>query len=250
LPEHDHRSRHLVWDGCLNVRDLGGLPTEDGGEIRPGAVVRSDGPNYLTESGCQALVGHGVRTIVDVRLPDEAAEASYQFMAEGDHGILYVNASLFNPDPATWPDLSDMPPLAEDYKGIVDRNQPQVAAIMRAIADAPEGGVLVHCAAGKDRTGIVVALLLDLAGVPHDLIAADYALSSANIESRTREWIESAPEERAEREAAILRGTTLPEVMLAVLAHLDARYGGAEGYLLAAGCTADHVARVRARLMG
>jgi protein tyrosine/serine phosphatase len=248
--KEDHLSRHLAWEGCVNARDLGGLPTRDGAVIRPGAVVRSESPEYLTAAGREALVAHGIRTIVDIRLPDEAKGSPHHFMGEGDHSVHYVNISLINPDPAAWTDTYvDLPPLAEDYKSLLDRFAAQVGAIVRAIADAPEGGVLVHCAAGKDRTGLTAALLLDLVGVSRDLIAADYALSSGNLRERLRAWVASVPEEREEREAMILRGTTLPEVMLEVLAHLDERYGGTEGYLLAAGCRPEHLTRLRARLV-
>jgi protein-tyrosine phosphatase len=243
----DHPARRLAWEGCVNARDLGGLPAR-GGAIRHGALVRSDSPNYLTDAGREALVAYGVRTIVDIRLPDEAAGSPHPFMARGKHGVRYVNISLIDPA-APGPEAAEMPPLADDYKNLLDRFAGQVATIIRSVADAPEGGVLVHCAAGKDRTGLVVALLLDLAGVPRDLIAADYALSSGNLRERLRAWIESVPEERAEREAMILRGTTVPEVMLEVLGHLDERYGGTEGYLLASGCTPENLARVRARLV-
>ncbi len=234
----------------MNARDLGGLPTRSGATIRHGALVRSESPEYLTETGERALVAHGIRTIVDLRLPDEAARSPYFFLGRQNHGIRYVNLSLLNPDPSAWgPPTATLPPLAQDYQDMLDRSGAQVGAIMRSIANAEEGGILVHCAAGKDRTGLVVALLLDLAGVPRDVIAADYALSSENLRERQQAWVEEAPAERAEREAMILRGTTLPEVMLDVLAYLDARYGGTEGYLRACGCGHEHVARIRARLL-
>jgi protein-tyrosine phosphatase len=163
-----------------------------------------------------------------------------------DHAVRYVNVSFIMPS-AYWP--TDILSLADGYKRSLDRFAPQVAAIVRTIAAAPEGGVLVHCAAGKDRTGLVIALLLDLAGVPRDVIAADYALSSENLRERTREWIERVPEQRAEREAEMARGRTRPEVMLEVLAHLDERYGGTEGYLLAAGCRESDFTALRERLL-
>ena len=253
--QEEHRARHLAWEGCVNARDLGGLPARDGATIRRGALVRSECLDRLTETGRQALLAHGVRTIVDVRLPDEAAGAPYPFMGKrgflgrrssDGNAVRYVNVSFIVPD-TYWP--TGPISIADDYKRSLDRFASQVAAIAKAIADAPEGGVLVHCAAGKDRTGLVVALLLDLAGVPRDLIAADYALSSENLRERTLEWIEMVPEERAQREEEMLRMMSRPETMLEVLTHLDESYGSTEGYLLASGCRPEHLARLRARLV-
>ncbi len=239
-------SRLLDWEGGLNARDLGGYATEDGRETRWGAVVRSAALGALTEAGRAALADYGVRTIVDLRLPDELEREPNPFAEPGDHGIVYTNVSIIDPAAAP-PDAVST--LAEDYLQMLDRYGHGVAQAMAAIARAPEGGVLVHCAAGKDRTGLISALLLGLAGVPAETIATDYALTAELLRPRDEDWLEHGPGERAEREAILARFAPTAEVMLEVLEGLDRRYGGVERYLLAAGVSPADLDRLRDRLV-
>ena len=132
----------------------------------------------------------------------------------------------------------DTLPLAEHYLEMLDRFGGFVAQVMAAIANAPDGGVMVHCAAGKDRTGLISALLLGLVDVPAETIAADYAMTAELLRPREEAWLENGPGERAGREA-----------MLAVLAGLTERYGGVEAYLLEAGLARDDLDRLRERLL-
>ena len=240
-------TRRLAWDGCANARDLGGYPTTgDGQKTRWGAVVRSDSLAALTPAGRDALVAYGVRAVVDLRLPAEIAEHPNPFAEPGDHGIAYRNVSIVDP-------AAGFPPgtmtLAENYLWSLDRFRALVATAMAAIANAPEGGVLIHCAAGKDRTGLISALLLAVAGVPDQTVAADYALTAELLRPRDQQWLENGPGDRAEREALLARFTPTAEVMLEVLHQLSQRYGGVEAYLLHAGVAPDDVARLRARLL-
>ncbi|HEV3463817.1 MAG TPA: tyrosine-protein phosphatase [Actinomycetes bacterium] len=240
-------TRLLEWEGCLNARDLGGYETEDGRETRWGTVVRSDSPAALTEAGRAALAGYGVRAIVDLRLPAELADDPNPFAEPGDHGITYTNVSFIDPAAAP-PDAVST--LAEDYLQMLDRYRQGVAEAMAAIARAPEGAVLIHCAAGKDRTGLISALLLGLVDVPADTIAADYAMTAELLRPRERRWLESLlPEERAEREAMLARYAPTAEVMLAVLEGLEERYGGVEPYLRSTGLSQDDLDRLRDRLV-
>jgi len=239
-------TRRLAWEGVLNARDLGGYPAADGCETRWGAVVRSDSLAALTSAGREALVRYGVRSMVDLRMPDEAAGEPNPFAEPDTHGIAYANVSFIDPETAPPEDVTT---LADDYKGMLDRFRLAVAAVMAAIASAPEGGVLVHCAAGKDRTGLISALLLGLAGVAPETIAADYALTAECLRPRDEEWLENGPGDRAEREEALLRSAPTAEVMLEVLGHLTERYGGVGAYLLQAGVAPDDLIRLRARLL-
>ena len=239
-------SRLLAWEGCLNARDLGGYETRDGRQTRWGAVVRSDSPAALTEAGRAALADYGVRAIIDLRLADEIARDPNPFAEPGGHGIAYTNVSVLDPAAGFPPDTLT---LAENYLWTLDRFGGLVAQAMAAIADAPEGGVLVHCAAGKDRTGLISALLLGLVDVPAETIATDYAMTAELLRPRDEEWLENGPGERAEREAMLARFAPTAEVMTAVLAGLTERHGGVEAYLLAAGVAGDDLDRLRDRLL-
>jgi protein-tyrosine phosphatase len=241
------RMRRLAWEGLLNARDLGGYPTADGRQTRWGAVVRSDSLAALTPAGRQALLDYRVRSMVDLRLPAEVARRPNPFAEPDAHGVAYVNVSFL--DPATPPPEDEDVRLADDYKGMLDRFREPVAAVMAAIANAPEGGVLVHCAAGKDRTGLIAALLLGLVGVAPETIAADYALTAECLRPRNEAWLEDGPGDREERVALLARFAPTAEVMLEVLDHLHKRYGGVEPYLLEAGVSPADLARLRERLV-
>jgi protein-tyrosine phosphatase len=238
--------RQLEWEGCLNVRDLGGYPAANGRETRWGAVVRSDNLSPLTDAGREALRDHGIRSIIDLRMPEEAEQLPNPFAGPGDHGVAYTNVSFINPDV---PPPEEFTTLANDYAGMLDRFQPEVSEIMRTIAKAPEGGVLVHCHAGKDRTGLVCALLLELAGVDRETTCADYALSEECLRPQREESLPDEPGERAEREQELSKYSPRAEVMMEVLERLDQDYGGAGPYLLRAGVAPQDIARVRERLL-
>jgi protein-tyrosine phosphatase len=241
-------TRRLDWEGCLNARDLGGYEAGDGRETRWGAVVRSDSPAALTEAGRAALAEYGVRAIVDLRLPTELADYPNPFAEPGDHGIAYTNVSFIDPAAGFPPDTYT---LSENYLWMLDRFGGLVAQVMAAIAGAPDGAVVIHCAAGKDRTGLISALLLGLVGVPAETIAADYAMTAELLRPREQEWLEGCPpEERAEREAMLARYAPTAEVMLEVLEGLGDRYGEVEAYLLQAGVSHDDLRRLRDRLLG
>lgn len=239
------RARVLGWEGCLNARDLGGYPTADGRETRWGAVVRMDNPGRLSAAGRDAVVAYGVRTIVDLRRPAEVAEHPNPFAEPGDHGIAYHHRTFEDPQS----ELPPLPTMADDYLRSLDQFGTYVAAIMSAIAAAPEGGVMIHCMGGRDRTGLVSAMLLDLAGVPRATIGEDYALSSQCLRPETEKWLENGPGERADREREIAHYWTHDAVMLAALAHLDERHGGVAAYLTGAGVPDADVERLRARLV-
>jgi protein-tyrosine phosphatase len=239
-------TRLLDWEGGLNARDLGGYVTEDGRQTRWGAVVRSAALGALTEAGRAALADYGVRAIVDLRLPDELDREPNPFAEPGDHGIAYTNVSILDPAAGFPPDTVT---LAENYLWSLEKFGGLVATAVEAVARAPEGGVLIHCAAGKDRTGLISAMLLGVVGVPAATIADDYALTAELLRPREQEWLENGPGERAEREALLARFAPTAEVMLEVLHKLTERYGGVQPYLLEAGLSRGDLERLRDRLL-
>jgi len=241
------RTRRLAWEGLLNARDLGGYPTADGGQTRWGSIVRSDNLTPLTEAGQAALCAYGIRSIIDLRRPEEAQQHLNPFAEAGPHGIAYVNVPF--EDPAVYAFTEEPESLTVVYLTWLDQYGARVADVMTTMAEAPSGGILVHCMGGKDRTGLISALLLDLAGVDRETIAADYALTQEYRRERDDEYVRTGPGERAERERLTAKFSAKAEVMLAVLAHVEDRYGGVEQYLLRAGIPGDHIVRLRRRLV-
>ncbi len=248
--------RDLVWDGCLNVRDLGGHPTRDGGETRFGSVVRSDSVSQLSEEGWAALVEHGVRTVVDLRGDHEREDdppaelpvdiVHVPFMEASDRDWEEIAAEIESAAAAA-PDVATS--TRDVYLIMLEYFKHNVAGSVRAVARAPEGGVVIHCVGGKDRTGLLTAFLLHLAGVSEAEIAGDYALSEERLRPRHEGWFAAADsEEELERLRRIAQ--TPAESILGVFEELGRRYGGVEAYLCAAGVTGDELARVKARLRG
>jgi protein-tyrosine phosphatase len=216
-------NRLLRWPSCLNVRDLGGYETADGGTTRWRAFVRADTLSGLTDRGRAALEAYGIRTIIDLRILVEVRDDPSPYAAHDT--IAFHNHPLD-------PNDRDVSKATSAYRGtglstmvavnaaLLDVSRAQVAAIMRTIAHAPEGGVLFHCHAGRDRTGLVAALLLGLAGVPPEAIVEDYAHSYNAVAS----------------------------TMATTLTHIDATYGSVEGYLRAIDLTEPEIALLRRRL--
>jgi protein-tyrosine phosphatase len=248
--------RELVWEGCLNVRDLGGHRTADGGKTRYGAVVRADSVRRLTEVGWRAAVDYGVRTVIDLRA-DEELEADppgdlpvevlhVPFMEDNADAFAEVEAVAR----AAAESAEDVAARTRDvYLIFLEHFKHNVVAALRAVARAPEGVVVVHCAGGKDRTGLLTAFLLHLAGVDSEQIAADYALSEERLRPRHQAWIAEA-ETEAERER-LRRVTQSPAAsMVGVFATLEERYGSVEDYLRAAGLTDEDLELARSRLCG
>jgi protein tyrosine/serine phosphatase len=244
-------TRDLVWDGCINVRDLGGLPTEDGARTRHGSVIRADSVGLLSRDGWQAVAEAGVTRIVDLRQEFEAVDDPPR-----DFAIDVVDVPIFEDlDDEDWARVEALAAAAPTnadsqrlvYLHFLERARHRFVAALAAVADAPDGAVVVHCHGGKDRTGIVVALLLRLAGVPIDEIASDYALSGERLRPRHERWFASA--ESDEERARIERIAATPaEAMQAVLEAIDEQYGGVERYLLDAGLPADVLEAARRRL--
>jgi protein-tyrosine phosphatase len=248
--------RNLAWDGCLNVRDLGGHTTLDGGETRFGAIVRADSVSQLSEAGWEALTAYGVRTVLDLRGEHERDDDP-----PGDLPVEVLHVPFMEASEAEWEEIAEEIEGAADaapdvtastrdvYLIFLERFGANVAAALRAVADAPDGGVVVHCVGGKDRTGLLVAFLLHLAGVSNEEVADDYALSEERLRTRHEVWFAAAAsEEELERLRRIAR--TPAESMLGVFRELERRHGSVEGYLRSTGLTDDELDRLRARLRG
>ena len=223
--------RHLQWDGCANVRDLGGLRTRDGGEIRPGAIVRADALDRLSADGWAAVEAHGVRTVIDLRNDDELATD----LAPRPSAITTLHLPLDGvEDTDFWQQWHERPEFGTPiyYRPFLDHFPERTAAVFTAIARAGPGGVAIHCGIGRDRTGLIAIMLLALAGVGAEAIAADYALSEDRVPfGLVGTFFED-------------NGTSAAELITALLSGLDV-----EAYLRAAGVTGEDLAAIRARVV-
>jgi protein-tyrosine phosphatase len=224
------KNRVLLWDGCTNVRDLGGLRTGDGRMTLWRAIVRSDTPAKLTEAGWSALYAYGIRTIISLRTWG---------MAEDELNITPRHPDLVTVQVAI-EDITDtefvQQWVASDlwctplyYKDALRRWPERHAAAISAVARARPGGVLFHCIRGNDRTGIIALLLLALVGVTPDDIIADHELS---------------PD--PERDELLVREhSSVRDAILSALAGLNI-----DSYLSMGGVSQDDLATVRKRLLG
>ena len=255
----------MAWielDGAVNARDLGGLPTRDGGRIATRTLLRSDNLQDLSQADVAKLVDDiGLTTVIDLR-------SSLEVDSEGPSpldavpGVRHLHLSVLpevgkrtdvvaealllkrERDRARYPDDA----MCGHYLGYLEDRPEAVAGAIRAIADAP-GAALVHCAAGKDRTGVVIALALTAVGVPAEEVAADYAATDEKIEAILRRLMGSATYESDLKDSQIDRHRPRPETMKAFLEQVEARYGGVIQWLADHGFGPEDLGRLRARLV-
>lgn len=239
--------RHLPLDGTYNVRDVGGYPTRDGRLTRWRTLLRADSLHRLSPRAQADLLAYGVRTIVDLRRPGELMVAPNVFV--GVTAVRYLHLPLIGEDPVAR-SAERLATLPETYRWILDNRQATIRDALLLIAEDDGLPALFHCTAGKDRTGLMVALLLSLVDVADGTIAKDYALTSTYLGDA---YFEEA-RERAERAGIpwdhYREHLVCPaEFMLETLEYLRDRYGSAEQYLLGAGVPAEALASLRQRLV-
>jgi len=195
----------------------------------------------LTPHGIRALHRRGVSRIVDLRSPFEAAIERSPFAMDPRYRLVPLI------DPATMEDWTRGETLSAIYRISVERNAPYITAGIAEIADAPAGTVVVHCYAGKDRTGMTVALVLAVAGVPIDVIAADYAYTEVCLRDANDALLATCIDP-AERRDLAERQSSRPETILDTLRHVTDRYGDVPSYLRAHGLSTAQLTRLRDRL--
>jgi protein-tyrosine phosphatase len=232
--------RLLRFPGLLNARELGGYPTRDGASTRSRSLLRSDDLVQLTPEGVQALADYGVRTVVDLRWPAEVAARPHP-IALGKR-VRYHQISLLAADETQWAMLSGECTKEMWKCAVLQHTRPQLKEVLEIIASAADAPLLFHCVAGKDRTGLIAALLLALADVEPDAIAADYAASTQHLTDAYMQRYASL--DRAE----ILEALRCPEEGVHNMLAYLAQYGGAAGYLDAIGLDDAAIGRLRARL--
>jgi len=246
--------RVLSWEGCFNVRDVGGYATDAGVCTRWRRLVRADNLHRLTPAGCVALVDYGVRTVIDLRAPFELRIDPSPF-ATGPAlpgAPAYLHLPVLDRDGCgrTVAAAVDAAPTVEAiYELLLEQCRDQIGVVISAIASAPDGGVVVYCHAGKDRTGLIVALVLAVAGVRRRVIARDYALSDRHLPPLYERQLRH--ERDAEKRAALARQLFSPlneARSRTTLANLEARHGSITQYLRSAGVAQGDLEWLRARM--
>lgn len=234
----------------FNFRDLGGAPTVDGRTVHYGRLYRSDSLHRLTVGECAQLCTLGVRTVLDLRRP-------YEIERDGrirdTAGLAYFNIhpvhrewNLARYDPAEGPARF----LADRYLDMAEEGAAGLGEALRLIADPRHSPVVMHCFAGKDRTGVLAALTLSLLGVPDPHIATDYALSERAQASVSAQILADAGEDGSERtEPPIAFMVCPPEAILLFLSGLRERHGSVLAFAAHAGLTEGDLASLRAHLL-
>jgi protein-tyrosine phosphatase len=248
-------------EGAANVRDLGGLPTVDGGQTARGRLLRADNLQELTPSDVAALVRDiGVSIVVDLRSSNElksegpapldavpqVCHAHHPVLPERGTNTDMIAAALLT---KAEQDRSRYPadPVCGHYLGYLEDRPDQVAGALRSIAHA-QGAAIVHCAAGKDRTGVLVALALTVAGVTPQAVVADYAVTAERSDAIVARLLRSPTYARdiASKPAEAHRPRA--ETMAAFLEQMDARYGGTQRWLTDHDVSAEDLRLLRVKL--
>ena len=267
--------RWVRLDGTTNTRDLGGLPTTDGGRTAAGRVLRSDNLQTLSDDDVRRLVQEiGLREVIDLRttaeillegrgpLRDvpEVTHRHFTLLPERGHhtDVFAVEEDEPLDLPEGWgesllprqsaPHDQGEPPAVRSYLGYLGDRADAVVGALRALAEPGAGASVVHCAAGKDRTGVVVALALAVAGVGHVEIVRDYAMTADVIEALVAKLAASPTYAEDMEQRDIASHTPRADTMDRVLTLLDERFGGPVGWLEAHGFGPEDQARLRARL--
>ena len=240
------RSFHIP--NVLNARHLGGLPTAGGRLTRSKTMIRSAHLAQLDVAGIQAIANQGIRTVIDLRWQFELNRDPNPFQTQSSL-VGFHHISLLGDTYEQWrATLGSADDGARGYTHNLDNFKPQMLTLMRTIASAPPGGVLFHCFAGKDRTGITAMILLSLAGVPDDLIADDYAQSTTALAPLQGEFLRR--ETNTDKHPQIIEDFRCPpEIALSTLSHLATRYNGSAGYLSDVGLTTNEIEQLRSRLV-
>ncbi len=238
-------NRELRLEIAHNVRHLGGYTTSNGRTTRDD-IIRSASLHRLTDTGMRHLAEAGVTTIIDLRSDMELARDVTPDSTP--YGIRMVHAPVFQQDASPVGLEAEFPGYGVIYERFLDIGRNAYRTLFETAADA-EGRVLFHCAAGKDRTGVAAALLLDLAGVDEATIIEDYTLTESLLAPMLNDWLPQMQERGIAPEKAKTLMAAPAEAMVSAIAHIRQTYGNAEGYARKIGLSETTISAVRARMV-
>jgi protein-tyrosine phosphatase len=244
-------SESTIAQGLVNLRDLGGLPLLDGGVTRAGVLFRSESLQEATEDDRGILLDqHRITSVVDLRSARETiTEGRGPF---GTASVTYVNVPL-NPAPVDLSLAEGLPPgalTAQVYRAFADDLSGGLPRVFRLLPTLLEDATLVHCAAGKDRTGLVIAMTLEIAGVRREAVIDDY-LESAENNHRVNEMLSRSPRYQAHMDKVHPEFYEVHELAITrYLESLDRDYGGVRGWAAARGITDDQLDRISRAMRG
>ncbi len=244
-------SRHIAIEGTHNIRDLGGYVTARGTVIPHRRFLRADCLHRLAPGGTDRLVDEGLRCVIDLRTEQEVANAPSLF--DGLAGIEYVNLPLFDdlsPAALARADVNHSHPLVPFYISALDTRGEAVRAILARIASVDDGAVLFNCTAGKDRTGIIAALLLGLAGVSDEDIIQDYVLTEQMIPDLVAEFLSISRDNGGDVESYATLLESPADTMVKMLSHIRTQYGGVKEYVMHIGLEKGDLSLLLKQLCG
>lgn len=252
LPDVESDPRRLVrLDAVHNFRDIGGYPTADGRTTRWGKLFRADGLYRLTPADIEVIRGLGLRTVIDLRTAAELEERGtfpVQHHPVQFHHVSVITNTWTADDAEGEHDEADF--LERAYLSILDEGEERLAEALVKLAEPGALPAVFHCAAGKDRTGLLAMMVLGCLEVLPEYIVADYAMTAAGMQ-RMRDWARREQPELFERLSSgpVIFSSSVPEAMRRMIAHVSEWHGSIPGFVRALGVPDDVVQHLRAELL-
>jgi protein-tyrosine phosphatase len=242
-------NRAIRLESACNVRDLGGIAMPGGRMVKRGLLYRADGIHRATPSDVSLLVSLGIRDVFDLRSPDELERdgtGAFSGPVATHHHVPIVQVSLSPFDPnVDWLTVN----LRDRYLEMLEQGGAAIRSVVMAAAAERPQPVLFHCSGGKDRTGVVAALILRSLGVADRDIVSDYAVSERNLAEKVRAFLGKLDGVTLGDDAIAYLTSSPAERMWYTLAEIDRRWGSAVGYLDSIGVTDADLRQLRLNLV-
>jgi protein-tyrosine phosphatase len=250
IGETDFLSRLLPLKGTFNVRDVGGYRTTDGRQVKWKTLLRGDALHSLDDESRMHLASYGLQSSIDLREDDEREAAPDRFDGE----VRSISVPLFSLGASTVMgetlDHTSLTTLEDVYRLLVRTRGSAIATAIRQLADPANVPAIVHCSAGKDRTGVVIALVLAVIGVPDEVIAADFAATGLFLNEEFRQAL-LARSESLRRDSTVVERmlSCEPALILGILEEIRSEYGDIDVYLVQHGLELAELRSLRTVLL-